>query len=76
MRISKHKSISWNILDESGNQIASLHADVRADRGTSIACDVFNMEKIDDMGTEFAGVKESFRAEVETMAGAEGAVIV
>ena len=76
MIISRSKSICWNIQDRTGNQVACLHADVREGRGTAVMCDVFDSDALDEMGTEFAGVKEAFRAEVERMAGSEGAVIV
>ena len=76
MRISRSKSICWNIQDSKGNQVACLHADVREGGGTAVMCDVFDGGALDEMGTEFADVKEAFRAEVERMAGSEGAVIV
>ena len=76
MKISKQKAITWNIMDEQGNQAASLHADVRMGSGTTVSSAIFLPQAVAEMGAEFEAAKEAFRIEVEELAAGEGAVMI
>ena len=76
MKISKQKAITWNIMDDQGNQAASLHADVRMCSGVTTSSAVFMPQAIAEMGVDFENAKEAFRMEVEELAAGEGAVMI
>lgn len=76
MKISKQKAITWNILDDQGNQAASLHADVRMGSGVTTSSAIFMPQAIAEMGADFENAKEAFRMEVEELAAGEGAVMI
>ena len=76
MKISKQKAITWNILDDQGNQAASLHADVRMGSGVTTSSAIFMPLAIAEMGADFENAKEAFRMEVEELAAGEGAVMI
>lgn len=76
MKISKQKAMTWNIMDDQGNQVASLHADVRMGSGVTTSSAIFSPQAIGEMGAEFESAKEAFRMEVEELAAGEGAVMI
>ena len=76
MKIHKHKSLTMNVSSDNGEQIASLHADVRAGRGVAMSCDVFDAQATADESEAFEAAKAAFRAEVEALAESEGAVMI
>lgn len=68
--------MAYAVIDSTGNQVASLHADVRMNRGVTTACEIFDAEAVAKESDAFEAIKNDFRAEVEEAAAACGAVML